>query len=438
MMPSKRTMYQLIVLLCSFLLVIGGASAQDQEPITLQFFYPVGVAGPLAQAIDGYVAEFNSIHDDIQVEPIFTGNYTENMARAQAAIFSGQPPDVAILLSTDLYTLVDMQGVIPLDDYIDSEEGLDIGDFFDAFMSNSTSNGQVWGIPWQRSTPILYYNKDAFAEVGLDPETPPATWEELVDFGQQLVVRDGDNVTRWGVEVPASFWIYANFAIQAGRHIGSVEDDPCGVYLNTPEAIEALSFLRSLQVEHEIMPDGVVQWGTAPADFIAGAAAMIYHSTGSLSSLLADVPFELGTGFMPGGPAGYGANVGGGNFYVMADIGQERQDAAWTFIRWMVRPEQIGQWGIDSGYVAPRNAAWETDPLMSYAADVPQASTARLQLEYAVKEFPATLAGPEMATITTQAVEAVYTGEQSPEEALQIAQDRSDELLMQAGCELDG
>ena len=435
-MSYKSALFRMLVLLCSFLLLIGGAAAQDV--ITLQFYYPVGVAGPLAQAIDGYVAEFNALHDDIQVEPIFTGNYVENMARAQAGILSGQPPDVAILLSTDLYTLVDMDGVIPLDDYIASEDGLDIDDFFDAFMSNSTSAGQVWGIPWQRSTPILYYNKDAFAEVGLDPEAPPANWDELVEFGKQLVVRDGDNVTRWGVEIPTSFWIYANFAIQAGRHIGSVEDDPCGVYLDTPEAIEALSFLRSLQVEHGIMPDGVNQWGVAPADFIAGATAMIYHSTGSLSSLLNDVPFELGTGFMPGGPAGYGANVGGGNFYIMADIGQERQDAAWKFINWMVRPEQIGQWGIDSGYVAPRNAAWETDPLMSYAAEVPQASTARMQLEYAVKEFPATLAGPEMAVITTQAAEAVYTGQSTAEEALKIAQERSDELLMQAGCELDG
>ena len=434
-MSTRPWKLKLMVLLCSLLLVIGGASAQ--EAITLQFFYPVGVAGPLAQAIDSYVVEFNASHDDIQVKPIFTGNYTENMARAQAAIMSGQPPDVAILLSTDLYTLVDMEGVIPLDDYINSDEPLDIDDFFDAFMSNSTSAGQVWGIPWQRSTPILYYNKDAFAEVGLDPETPPATWDELVEFGKQLVVRDGDKVSRWGFEAAAQFWTYANFAIQAGQHLGSLGDDPCAVYLNTPEAIVALTFLRSLQVEHEIMPDGDLPWRTLPADFIAGATAMIIHSTGSLSSLLADVPFELGTGFLPGGSAGYGANVGGGNFYIMADIGEERQDAAWTFISWMVRPEQIGQWGIDSGYVAPRAAAWETDPLKSYAAEVPQASTARFQLEYAVKEFPATIAGPEIAQITQQAVQAVYTGQLTPEEALLSAQERSNELLVRGGCELD-
>ena len=429
-------MYKLIALVSSFLLVIGVASAQ--EPTELKFFYPIGVAGPLKQAIDGYVAEFNSTHDDIQVQPVFTGNYTENMSRAQAAIASGQPPDLAILLSTDLYTLVDMDGVIPLDDYIGSDEGLDIDDFFDAFMSNSTSGGKVWGIPWQRSTPILYYNKDAFAEVGLDPETPPATWEELVIFGQQLMVRDGDNVTRWGFEAAAQFWTFANFAIQAGRHHGSLGDDPCGVYLNTPESIQALNFLRSLQVEHKIMPDGDLPWKTLPADFIAGAVGMIIHSTGSLSSLLAAVPFELGTGFLPAGPAGYGATVGGGNLYIMADIGKERQDAAWTFIRWMVRPEQLGQWGIDSGYVAGRNASWETEPLKSYAAKVPQVLTARLQLKYAVKEFPATYSGPEIAQITQRAVQAVYTGQMSSEEALKSAQDQSDVLLKRGGCKIDG
>ena len=444
-MKIRRLITHLILLLVPLFIFAGcapqgvapasdGEATAGSEAIELQFFYPVGVAGPLAQAIDGYVAEFNESHPEIQVEPIFTGNYFENMARAQAAIEAGTPPDVAILLSTDLYTLRGMDAVIPLDDYIASEEGLDIDDFFPAFMYNSVSEDQVWGIPWQRSTPILYYNKDAYAEVGLDPEKPASTWEELVEYGKLLAVREGDNVTRWGVEIPASDWIFANFAVQAGQHLGSNEDDPCVVYLDTPEAIQAGEFIRSLQTEHGIMPDGVVQWGTAPADFIAGAVGMIYHSTGSLSSLLADAPFEVGTAFMPAGPKGYGAHTGGGNFYIMADIPKEKQDAAWTFIRWMTRPEQIGQWGIDSGYIAPRDAAWETDPLKTYSTDVPQASTARLQLEYALKEFPSTMEGPEMKQITVQAVEAIYTGELTPAEALQQVQARADELLSQAGC----
>jgi len=410
-------------------------SVADAGPVELQFYYPVHVAGPLGQAVESYVAQFNEEHPGIKVEPIFTGNYFENMARTQAAIEAGTPPDVAILLSTDLYTLIGLEAVIPLDDYIASENGLDIDDFFEGFMYNSTSAGQVWGIPWQRSTPILYYNKDAYAEVGLDPEKPASTWEELVEYGKLLKVGEGDDVSRWGVEIPATDWILSNFAIQAGQHLGSNEDDPCVTYLDTPEAIQAAEFIRSLQTEHEIMPDGVIQWKTAPADFIGGAVAMIYHSTGSLSVLLADAPFEVGTAFLPGGPEGYGAHVGGGNFYIMADVPKEKQDAAWTFIRWMTRPEQIGQWGIDSGYIAPRNAAWETDPLKSYAEEVPQAATARDQLEYALKEFPSTIGAQEMKQLTGDALEAIYTGEMEPAEALQQAQQRAEEVMSQGGCE---
>jgi len=101
----------------------------------------------------------------------------------------------------------------------------------------------------------------------------------------------------------------------------------------------------------------------------------------------------------------------------------------------MARPEQMGQWGIDSGYIAPRAAAWETDPLQSYAADVPQAATARDQLEYALKEYPSTMGAQEMKRLTVQALEAIYTGELTPAEALQQAQQRADEVMSQAGCE---
>ena len=432
-------MSRLRILACALLLsiaAIGSTGTAQAEVVKLQFYYPVHVAGPLATAIDSYVAAFNASHPDIEVVPIFSGNYFENMARAQAAIRAGEPPDVAILLSTDIYVLLDMNGIIPLDDFIKSEDGLDIGDFFEAFMSNSVANGKVWGIPWQRSTPILYYNKGAFEEVGLDPEKPPSTWAELVEFGKKLTVRKGNETTRWGVEVPAIDWIFANFAIQAGQHLGSLEDDPCAVFLDTPASVQAGTFLRSLQAEHKIMPDGVVQWKTAPTDFVGGAAAMIYHSTGSLSTILAKAPFEVGTAFLPAGPKGFGANVGGGNFYIMKDISKANQKAAWTFVKWMVRPEQIGQWGIDSGYIAARAAAWETDPLRAYAKRVPQAQVARDQLQYAVKEFPATLGGPEMKQITVQAIESIYTEERTPAEAMGSLQKRAEQVLTDAGCSL--
>ena len=402
--------------------------------VKLQFIYPVYVTGPLAQIIDGYVKNFNASHPDIQVEAIFAGTYAENMARAQAAISAGQPPDVAILLSTDLYTLRNMDAIIPLDEYINGKQGIDMNDFYKPFMFNTTSQGKIWGISFQRSTPVMYYNKDAFAEVGLDPEKPPKTWDEMVQYAKKLTTSTGGTVTRWGVEVPTDDWIFSAFTVQAGKSVQAPEDDPCTLYIDSPEAIQAAEFIRSLQTQHKVMPDGVVKWATAPADFSSGKAAMLYHTTGGLTQILKDAKFKVGTAFLPAGPKGYGVPTGGGLFYIMKGLPKERQDAAWVFIQWMTRPEQLGQWSVDSGYVSPRISSWQIEPLKSYVEKVPQAATARDQLQYATKEFPSSLEGPPIKTGMVSTLEAIATGQMTPANALKAHQTRANELMKQAGC----
>lgn len=402
--------------------------------VKLQFYYPVFVTGPLAQAIEGYAKNFNTSHPDIQVEAIFTGSYAENMARTQAAILANQPPDVAILLSTDLYTLRNMDAIIPLDEYINGPQGIDMNDFYKPFTFNTTSQGKVWGISFQRSTPVMYYNKDAFAEVGLDPEKPPKNWDEMVEYAKKLTTSAGGTVTRWGVEVPTDDWIFSAFAIQAGKSIQTPEDDPCTLYIDSPEAIQAAEFIRSLQIKYKVMPDGVVKWATAPADFSSGKTAMLYHTTGGLTQILKDAKFKVGTAFLPAGPKGYGAPTGGGLLYIMKGLPKERQDAAWTFVQWMTRPEQLGQWSVDSGYISPRLSSWQVEPLKSYVQKVPQAATARDQLQYATKEFPSSLQGPAIKTGMVTTLEAIAIGQMTSADALKQHQSRANELMKQAGC----
>ena len=162
---------KLRALLATLVLALLAASAPMAEAQTkLQFYYPVGVAGPLARFIDGYVQEWNKTHPQIQVEPVFAGGYTEAYAKTLAAIQAGTPPDVAVMLSQNLNDIIAQDIVIPLDELIKADAAqVKIEDFFPAFMLNSTSGGKVWSIPFQRSTPVMYYNKEAFKEVGLDP-----------------------------------------------------------------------------------------------------------------------------------------------------------------------------------------------------------------------------------------------------------------------------
>src|ERR1041385_2770640 len=176
----------------------------------ISFFFPVAVGGPITKIIDGFAADFEKDNSGIAVKPIYAGTYQETIAKALTAHKAGAPPSVAVLLSTDMVTLIDEEAVVPFDDFVTGEaERAWIKSFFPAFMENSQTGGKTWGIPFQRSTIVLYYNKDAFKDAGLDPNHPPATWTEMREYAQKLTKRDASgNVMQWGVQIPSSGFPY--------------------------------------------------------------------------------------------------------------------------------------------------------------------------------------------------------------------------------------
>src|SRR5438309_4980485 len=189
------------------LLVAAGrvpVRAGAQPVLSLQYYYPVGVSGPLNKLMTEMVNDFNAAHPGIRVEPVFAGNYVQTMAKAMTAVLGGTPPDVAVLDTPELFSLLDRDAIIPLDEFIAQSGGKAwLDDFYQALLLNAQAGGHVYSIPWQRSTPIFYYNRDMFSKAGLDPSRAPKNWTELVEYAQKLTIRDaGGAVTQWGVEAP--------------------------------------------------------------------------------------------------------------------------------------------------------------------------------------------------------------------------------------------
>ena len=166
----------LVSSLLFILLLSVGVSAQDV--VEIDFYYPTAVGGPIAEIFDNYAADFNEKNPDIVVTTIYAGGYDDISAAVQTEIQgTGEGPDAAVMLSIDLQTFIDNGYIVPVQPYIDeleeSEREAFMDDFFPAFMLNSVDgDGTIWSLPFQRSTPVLYYNKDLFTEVGLDPEHP--------------------------------------------------------------------------------------------------------------------------------------------------------------------------------------------------------------------------------------------------------------------------
>lgn len=420
----------IIALLAVTALFSFSAMAQD-APLEINFYYPTAVGGPLTQIFDGYAAQFNEANPDIKVIPTYAGGYNDISAAVQTEIQgTGEGPDVAVMLSVDLQTFIDNGYIVPVQPFIDAmgDGEAYASDFFPAFMLNSVDgDGMVWSIPFQRSTPVLYYNKDLFREVGLDPEKAPANQAELIEFGKQLTLPDGE---RWGLLIPSDgfpYWLFQGFAISNGQNV--VGDNPAEVFFNEPPVVAGLEYFGSLSDEG-IMPDGVIVWGDTPTAFTSGKAAMIYHTTGSLTNILNNATFDVGVGFLPAGEVGYGAPTGGGNLYVFSTSTPEEQAAAWRWIEFLSSPEIQSDWGAKTGYVAARQSAWELDPLNALVAEKPQYGVAREQLEFAGKEL-ATHQGLDIRNILGTAISRVITGEMEPQESLDQAQAEAEAILSQ-------
>ena len=388
----------------------------------LTMYYPIAVGGALTDVVDGIVADFEAANPDIKVNAIYSGNYDDTRVRALSALASGEPAQLAVMFSIDAYDLIEQDLILPFDD-IEGVNAAWLDSFYPALMANSKIEGKTWGIPFQRSTIVAYYNKDMFRAADLDPESPPATWDELVSMGKALT-KDGT----YGLMIPSTgypYWMFQALAIQNGKEVMS--DDGLTTYFDDEAVVDTLEFWKSLSTEHGIMPTGTVEWGTLRQAFLEGQTAMMWHSTGNLTAVKNAATFDFGVAELPANVRP-GSPTGGGNFYIFKDTTPEEQAAALELIKFMTSPEQAAAWSIATGYMGVSPAAYETEALKAYTEEFPPALVARNQLENAVAEF-STFETARVREGLNNAIQAALTGTKSPLDALSEAQQAAVRLL---------
>lgn len=406
------------------------ATASTALAVDLEFYFPVAVGGKAAETIQALTEEYTAANPGVNIDAVYAGSYGDTVTKALTASRGGKPPQLSVILSVDMFTLIDEEVIMPFDDLVESEEDKAwLQSFYPAFMENSQTGGKTYGVPFQRSTPVLYWNKEAFAEVGLDPETPPATWAETVEMGKKLVKKDADgNVIRWGVRIPSSgfpYWLFQGLTTQ--NDVTLANSDGNQTYFDDPKVADALQYLVDLSAKHEVMAPGIIEWGATPKAFFEGQTAMMWTSTGNLTNVRNNAPFDFGVGLLPGNIR-RGAPTGGGNFYIFSDSSDEQKRAAFDFVKWITQPAQAAKWTIATGYVAPRADAWETAEMKAYTEDFPPALVARDQLEYAVAEL-STYQNQRVTAVFNDALAAAITGTKSVEDALAEAQKQADDIL---------
>src|SRR5882672_9192119 len=155
----------------------------------IEFFFPVPVEGKLAREMTRLVKLYNEGQKEVEVTAVYTGGYDDTKLKAQAAAKAGKPPSV-VLMSANFNVDLKLSGdIISLEPMLKADETTRddyLKDFWPALHANAMVDGELYGVPFHNSTPLLYYNVEPFKEAGLDPSKPPRTWAELVQYAQKL------------------------------------------------------------------------------------------------------------------------------------------------------------------------------------------------------------------------------------------------------------
>lgn len=414
-------------------LMIGTAKAA----VELDLFFPVPVQGKLANEMQRLIEQFDSGHPGIHVTAVYTGSYDDTNLKTRAAIQAGKSPGAVIMSANFVREYAINEDAIPLDDLI--AQGVEtrgetpaqyMDRFWPALKLNAMEQGHVYGVPFQNSTPLLYYSVDAFKEVDLDPDHPPATWQEWVDALRKLAKRDGDKTTRWGVMWPGTYdylgWITSAFAMSNG---GEYYNPGYGgeVFYAAPSTVGAVKLIDALIHKWHVMPEGVTDANAVTTAFFQGRTAMMVLSTGSLSFVRENMKTPYRVAFLPRQFVN-AAPIGGASLIIPRDNSAERQAAAWTLINWLTSPEIAGAWSRFTGYFAPRIAAYDLPEMKTYLADHPDAKVALDQLAYARGWF-ATYNVVGVRKALEDGVQAVLSGKATPEAAMARAQAEAEALM---------
>lgn len=414
-----------VILLSVLCLLLVAAFSTQAQTTRVEIYFPIAVDSPITEILNGYAAAYAAENPGVEIVWSFEGGYADVKNRlATVAEGGGDVPALAIMLATDIYDLRNAELIQPLDVFATAEY---LADFTPTWLTNSyydydgDGTGELYGIPFQRSSVLLYYNADLLAENGLEA---PSDWATLATAAQALTTDE-----REGILVPNSwpYWVFQPFVAGAGDNIVSESD--ADVFFNTEAVIEALQYWIDLYAVYNATPDGVQSnWGDAPGALVDGAAAMIVHSSGSMRTILSNAEFEVGVMGVPGKDGGQFSVTGGGNLYMMAGIDDATAQAAWDFVEWLTEPAQTVDWSINTGYFNTRESGFALDAWTEYAAANPQVDQARESINFAVREFSVQSLAQVRDVFHAQVL-AVLNGEAAPADAMATAQASADEIL---------
>lgn len=421
-------------------LMLAGAMASPAAAQTeIQWWH--SMSGELGAKLEDLATKFNETQTEFRVVPVNRGSYPESMTAAIAAFRAGEQPHLLQVFEVGTGTFMAAgEAIYPVAELMaDTGQAFEPDSYLPAVAGYySTGEGDMLSFPFNSSSPILYYNKDAFTAAGLDPNTPPKTWAEMAEAAS-AIVSSGAKACGFTTTWPS--WLnLENLSAWHNTPIATQQNGMTG--LDT----EFVFATEGLVPEHwanlvEWSKSGAYQYrgrtNEAAPSFRSGECAMLLESSGGRAGILANSDFEVGFGMMPyydtvdGAPQN--SIIGGASLWVMRGKDEASYPGVAQFLAFLSQPEIQAEWHQSTGYLPITQAAYDLTTEQNYYAENPGSDVAiqQMTLNEPTENSKGLRFGNfvQIRTMFEEELEAALNGSKTAAEAAESAQTRGNEML---------
>jgi sn-glycerol 3-phosphate transport system substrate-binding protein len=437
MSTHRASGFRLAVLIVLIALA-GGVVPVSAQPVRITLWHAMG--GARYDAITKEIAAgFNKAHPAYALEPLYTGSYAETVTKAIAAVRAGNPPHIVQVFEVGTQTMLDSGAIIPVTEVVKPGD-INFDDYIAPILNYYKVGGKLASMPFNSSTAIIYYNRDAFQKAGLDPNRPPATYQEVEEMGRKIVAA---GAARAAITFGWPSWMFEQAHAMHNRLYADNDNGrtrrATRVLFNEPFGVEVLSRWKRW-ADEKLLAYGGREYAPNKA-FLAGEVAMLMQSTSQVTTIQKAAKFAVGTGFLPrieGQPDGKSV-IGGASLWILKGQGRSPRelDAIAKFFKFVAEPAETAKWHMDTGYFPATRPAVERLRAQGWFAKNPNHETAFKQIQIG-PDTPATrgvLLGHfvQIRNITDTAIEKALSGKLPPRGALDEAATEANRLLEEYG-----
>lgn len=416
-----------------------GLAAPAQAAQEIQWWH--GLGGQLGETVEKMVAQYNESQDKYVVKPVYKGTYAETMTAAIAAFRANEQPHIVQVFEVGTATMMNAGGAIyPVYQLMHDtgDAGFSAEPYLDAVASYyTTEDGKLLSLPFNSSTPVMFYNKDAMAKAGLDPEQPPKTWADFVSMTKKIVAAGGATcgfTTGW----PA--WVQI-------ETMSAWHDKPIATKANGFGGLDAeLTINADFQVMHmqnmaDWQKDRTFVYGGRRGDanplFLNGECWAVMNSSAYYDTFAQGAKFKWGVAMLPyyDSVAEHPQNsiIGGATLWVLNGHDKAEYAGVADFLKYLSSPEAQYYWHENTGYVPITDAAFE----LAKQRELYKAEPGK---EIAVEQLTLNPPTPnskglrlgnyvQIRDVIEQEMENILSGKKTPKQGLDDAVDQGNKLL---------